>query len=59
MWVTIGLVCRVGYMGHSVVIAYMGYVIPYDATSASSDRMAGTGRIYRMGPLVRYVVVGE
>ena len=29
-----------------VVIVYMGHVIPYDATSASSDRMAGTGSIY-------------
>ena len=46
-------------MGRSVVIVYMGHVIPYDATSASSDRMAGTGGIYRMGPRVRYIVVGE
>ena len=27
----------------SVVIVYMGHVIPYDATSALSDCMAGTG----------------
>ena len=46
MWFTIGYVCSVGYMGHSVVIVYMSHVIPYDATSASSDRMAGTGGIY-------------
>ena len=29
-----------------VVIVYIGHMIPYDATSASSDRMAGTGSIY-------------
>ena len=45
--------------GPQCVIVYMGHVIPYDATSASSDRMAGTGGIYRMGPRVRYIVVGE
>ena len=49
MWVTMGYMCMVRYMGHSVVIVYMGHVIPYNATSASSDRMAGTWGIYRMG----------
>ena len=32
--------------GSQCVIVYMGHVIPYDATSASSDRMAGIGGIY-------------
>ena len=45
--------------GPQCVIVYMGHVIPYDATSASSVRMAGTGGIYRMGPRVRHVVMGE
>ena len=30
-------------------IVYMGHVMPYEVTSASSDRMAGTGSIYRGG----------
>ena len=53
------IVLRVSVSSLVIVIVYMGHVIPYDATSASSDRMAGTGGIYRMGPCVRYLVVGE
>ena len=34
-------------MGTGLFIVYIGHVIPYDATSASSDRMAGTGGIRR------------
>ena len=33
-------------MGHSCYCVHMGHVIPYDVTSASSDRMVGTGGIY-------------
>ena len=45
--------------GSQCVIVYIGHVMPYDATSASSNRIAETGGIYRMGPRVRYIVVGE
>ena len=40
-------------------VVYMGHAIPYDATSASSDRMAGTGSIYGGRATCYIIVVGE
>ena len=64
VWVTICHMCKVGYMGHSsCYCVHIGHVIPYDATSASSDsvRMAGTViYIYiGVGPHVRVVSSGR
>ena len=52
VWVTIGHMGRVGYMGHgSCCCVHIGHVIPYDATSASSDRV-------RMAGMLAYIGVG-
>ena len=62
VWVTIGHMGRVGYMGHgSCCCVHIGHVIPYDATSASSDRvrMAGMLAYIGVGPHVSSVSSGS
>ena len=52
VWVNIGHMGRVGYMGHSgCYCVHIGHVIPYDPTSASDRvRMAGMLAYVEVGP---------
>ena len=51
--------CRQPYdLGAVMFIVYMAHVIPYDATSASSDHMAGTDIIYIYIYIYIYIGVG-